>query len=110
MKFWKKSIVLIGAGCILVVACCLLLNAEAGEGPQRYRLPRGVYLDMSKAFYDALQGSNPDGDRVYSNTMSDEYLRQIAVSTKFTVQTNLEIIKQQERIIRLLQSIQNKGR
>lgn len=110
MKFPKRAMVSIGAGCMLVMACALMPRADAGEGSLPYRLPRGVYLDISKAFYGALQRSDHDGDRIYSNTMSDEYLRQIAVSTKFTVQTNLEIIRQQERIIQLLRAIQNKGK
>ena len=60
-----------------------------------YQIPEGVYIRLTKDFYDALKNQ---GSKVYSNDPSDEYLKQIAISTKFMVETNLEILKQQEKM------------
>ncbi len=65
-----------------------------------YNIPEGVYIKLTKDFYDSLKSS---GNITYSNDPSIEYLRQIAVSTKFMVETNLQILKQQEKIIQLLE-------
>jgi hypothetical protein len=73
-----------------------------------------VFLRIDKEFYDALNNNGQNGKKVYSNNpngKSEEYLRQIAVSTKYMVETNIEILKQQEQIIRLLQTIgEEKGK
>ena len=64
---------------------------------------------MTRDFYDALGADASRGVRTYGNDPSTEYLRQISVSSRFTVETNLQIIKNQERIIRLLESaVKNK--
>ena len=73
-----------------------------------YQIPKGVYIELTKEFYDALKESNSTGTKVYTNNPSTEYLKQIAVSTRFIVETNFQILKQQERMIELLQSLQAK--
>ncbi len=62
-----------------------------------------VEVQLTESFYRALQA---EGDKTYSTDKSDEYLRQIAVSTRFMVQTNLKVIENQLRIIQLLESMQ----
>lgn len=70
--------------------------------------PVGIYLDLSEDFYQALKESNQGGTRTLSTGMSEDYLHQIAIATRYTVETNLQILKQQERIIQLLESLQSK--
>lgn len=108
MKNWKRYVTLICVAVALAIACLASGKANAESSTAGYTLPGGVYLNLTKDFYEALQGTGHDGKEVYGNTMMDEYLRQIAVSSKFMVQTNLQIIRQQEQIIKLLQSIRDR--
>jgi pyruvate-formate lyase len=55
---------------------------------------------LTEDFYRALRN---EGTKTYTTGGQDEYLRQIAVSTKFMVETNLRIIEQQARMIELLE-------
>jgi hypothetical protein len=66
------------------------------------------YIELTDEFYRLLQNDTQSGTRVYGKTASDEYLRQISVSAKFIVKTNLQIIKQQEEMIRRLKAIDEK--
>jgi hypothetical protein len=93
----------------LLLAAALLLSigssAPAGDGPPRDGRSPAVFLDISEAFYRALEARDR-GDRVHgteTTAMADEYLRQIAVSTRYMVETNLQLLRQQERIIQLLE-------
>jgi hypothetical protein len=60
-------------------------------------------LQLTEDFYHALRS---EGAKTYTTDLSDEYLRQIAVSTRFMVETNLKILQQQNRIIQLLEALQ----
>ena len=68
----------------------------------------GIFLKLTEDFYRALQEESNKGTRTYSTERSNEYLREIAVSTKFMVETNLHILKQQDTIIRLLEALNSK--
>ncbi|HDZ23229.1 MAG TPA: hypothetical protein ENH70_01670 [Desulfobacteraceae bacterium] len=110
MKGWKRAIFCMVAAGLAAILLNAVTITKAESDSSQYRLPDGVYVDLTRDFYEALQGTTDGGKKVYSNNMSDEYLRQIAVSSTFTVRTNLQIIKQQERIIQLLQSIRDRGK
>jgi hypothetical protein len=62
-----------------------------------------IELQLTEDFYHALRA---EGTKTYATDQSDEYLRQIAVSTRFMVETNLRLMQQQERIISLLEAQQ----
>ncbi len=64
--------------------------------------PVGIYLDLTEEFNRAMQYDS-GGNRTLSTNMSEDYLHQIAIATRYTVETNLQILKQQERIIQLLE-------
>ena len=68
----------------------------------------GVYINLTEDFYRALRDEGNRQSNTYSTDKRNDYLRQIAVSTKFMVETNLQIIKQQEQMLRLLESIDKK--
>ncbi|MBW1680128.1 MAG: hypothetical protein JRF59_07340 [Deltaproteobacteria bacterium] len=92
-------------GAFLICFTLLLSLASAedqGSGPF---VPEGTYLKLTREFYRALREEGDGSARVYSNSAENEYLRQMSVSSRFMVETNLQIIKQQERMIRLLQEI-----
>ena len=59
-------------------------------------------LHLTEDFYRALRS---EGVKTYATGSSDEHLRQIAVSTRFMVETNLQLIEQQKRIIQLLEEL-----
>lgn len=94
-----------------VIVVTQLLGAVNGFTQDRvrdYPLRDGVYINLTEDFYRALREESDRQSTTYSTDKSNEYLRQIAVSTKFVVETNLQIIKQQEQMIRLLESIDKK--
>ncbi len=72
------------------------------------RIPKGVYIDLNKEFYEALKNSGAGGTKTISNNPSVEYLKQIAVSTRFMVESNLRILEQQEKMIQLLEELNKK--
>jgi len=97
---------------VVAVVVSFSLGGAVAAGPgesQRYNLPRGVYIDLNKEFYEALQGGFTT-TRTYSSDPQQDYLRRIAVSTEYMVKTNLTVIQQQERIIMLLESLEKQGR
>lgn len=94
----------------LLVALTLLLSLAAISavwGQERIRSTHesGIYLELTEEFYRSLRDGNLEEGRQYSNQVSDEYLRQIAVSSRFMVETNLKILEQQEKIIQLLEAL-----
>ena len=74
------------------------------------RIPEGVYIELTKEFYEALQNNGYGKTKTYSNDPSKDYLKQIAVSTRFMVETNLQILKQQEKMIQLLEDLNRKNK
>lgn len=70
-----------------------------------FNIPEGVKIDLDNEFYQALKEESNLSTKRLSNKMSDEYLRQIAVATKYMVESNLQVLKQQERMIGLLETI-----
>ncbi len=93
-------------GLLLLSALLLPIgpSSPAGDRPPQGGRSPAVFLDISEAFYRALEARD-GGEKVYGtgSAMADEYLRQIAVSTRFMVETNLQLLRQQERIIQLLE-------
>lgn len=85
---------LIGAAALLMVSAT---GAVAADDP-----PAQIEVELTESFYRALRA---EGAATYSTDKSEEYLRQIAVSARYSVESNLKIIKQQERIIVLLEKL-----
>ncbi len=103
----KTTATFIASFMILLPSLWLILPQAAGaqETNSSTFQPKGAYLKITEDFYRALQNEGKNQDRVYGEGQgqSDEYLRRIEVSTRFMVETNLRILQQQQRIIRLLQ-------
>lgn len=92
------------AGCMLgIVLWSPGMTHGTDKGPKR-RLPEGMYIELTRDFYETLLSKGAADSTVYTNDLSKEYLRQIAISSRFLVETNLEILKQQKKMIQLLQS------
>jgi hypothetical protein len=108
MSGWRKTLLYLGMVGLAAVFLYGDRETAADNVSQQYRLPKGVYVDLSREFYEALRGIPNGGEKRYTNSPGDEYLRQIAVSSTFMVRTNLQLLKQQERIIQLLESIRDR--
>ena len=102
-KYGRRSIVVVSLLGFLLLGQGFLFARQAGS---ERAIPQGIWLKLDKDFYEALKAEGNGGDKVYSNNPAEDYLRQIAVSSRFMVETNLQILKQQERMIQLLQSLQ----
>jgi hypothetical protein len=104
---WKRGIYLLG----FLVAGLILgqpVSGSAEEVRSRNLVPEGVYIDMTRDFYETLRNEGGAGAKVYSNDPSAEYLKQISISARFMVETNLQILRHQEEMVRLLQSLSDK--
>ncbi len=84
----------------------LLYDSAFAQGhTRRDRGSEAIYLELTKDFYEALRHEGDRSATVYTNDPSAMHLREIAVSTRFLVQTNLEILRQQETLIQLLRRL-----
>ncbi len=92
------------------IASCLCMflvlasGADAFADRSRVGFPTVVSIELTRDFYEALKEEGGGTERVLTTDPSIEYLRRIAVSSEFTVRTNLEILKRQEEILELLRS------
>jgi hypothetical protein len=99
MTRWRPFV--LGSGFAIVLSVLMVLHlqtagAESGSKDQR----RKITIELTEEFYRALRN---EGAKTYTTDRQDDYLRQIAVSTKFMVETNLRIIEQQAQMIELLE-------
>jgi hypothetical protein len=90
-------------GCVLGLIVGHALVGYGQDARARYPLPEGVYIDLTKDFYQALKEDGSSGTRTYSNDPSLAYLREISIASRYMVETNLQILKNQERMIQLLE-------
>jgi hypothetical protein len=100
-RLGKAALVFLAGSMLGLVLGQAWVGYTQDAGP-KYRLPEGVYLDLNRDFYQALK-EDGGGTKSYSNDMSLNYLREISISTRFMVETNLQILKSQERLIQLLE-------
>lgn len=94
-----------GVFCLLVTGPTLTGTALAQGDAPGDRNPEGVYIELTRDFYETLREDTGRSNTVYTNDPSAEHLKEIAVSARFMVRTNLEILKQQEEMIRLLRRL-----
>jgi hypothetical protein len=99
MTQWRPFI--LGSGLAVVLSFLVVLHhqtagAESGFKDQR----RKITIELTEDFYRALRNET---SKTYTTQRQDEYMRQIAVSTRFMVETNLRIIEQQAQMIELLE-------
>jgi hypothetical protein len=69
-----------------------------------------VHLDLTRQFYEALRQADTARDRSLSTDPSVHYLEQIAVSTRFMVETNLRLLREQAEIKALLRELLNSSK
>ncbi|MFH1993447.1 MAG: hypothetical protein ABIK98_13765 [Pseudomonadota bacterium] len=105
MQMLRHKLSVFLAGSMLGIILCAPVVIYSQDSGINARIPEGVYIKLTKDFYEALKNEGSVGTKVYTNNPSNEHLKQIAIATKFMVETNLEILKQQEIMNQLLQSL-----
>lgn len=111
MKDRRCLMVWAGAVFILLIVSSTMTTADDRRpNPPRHRPypPMGIYVQMTEDFYRALKEDTQAATRTFTTNMSEDYLHQIATATRYTVETNLQLLQQQERIIQLLEALQDK--
>ena len=64
-----------------------------------------IHLDLTRQYYEALRKAESTQARTLSTDRSDRYQEQIAISTRFMVETNLRLLKEQAEIKALLREL-----
>ena len=105
MQIHRQKLSLFLAGSILGIILCAPVMIYSQDSGINAQIPQGVHIKLTKDFYEALKNEGSGGAKVYTNNASSEHLKQIAINTKFMVETNLEILKQQEKMNQLLDSL-----
>lgn len=82
-------------------------HLTAGDRKPGERIPAEIYLELTREFYEALRQGHPEGATVYTSDPSTQYLREIAVAARFMVESNLQILREQAKITRLLEKRRN---
>jgi hypothetical protein len=100
--------------CLVVGMVWLTLLAAPSWGnpppPGRYRPPGGqspVVL-LNGEFFQAMEKFNNSSGVVYGDRQ-EFFLEQIATAERFVVKTNLTLIEQNEKIIRLLEDLKRQS-
>ena len=107
MKRLQEISPIVMAGILMSMILCCSGSIYAQDSGSKFNVPEGVYIDLTRDFYKALRDEGQGGEKLYDNDPSTEYLREISISSRFMVETNLQILKQQERILQMLQSLLN---
>lgn len=105
MIFWPRHITARGAA--MVISVIILMGSHPQAAMAADEAATRIEVELTESFYRALKA---EGTKTYSTDKSEAYLRQIAVSSRFAVESNLHIIKQQARIIELLEAIKDQKR
>lgn len=103
-RFQASHLITISASLLAIILWIAFPIFAEGSDPEK-RVPEGVYIELTRDFYESLRDQRKGEDKVYSNDPSIEYLKEISISSRFMVETNLQILKQQERILQLLESL-----
>lgn len=90
---------------LIIAAAGTLAYAKRPEKSPHPYPHAGIFIQLSEDFNRDME-ANDHNTRTLSTNKSETYLHQIAVATRYTVETNLKILQQQARIIELLESQQ----
>ena len=77
--------------------------AQTAQDPYGYR----PFIPLGKEFWEAMEKLSQANANTYGD-QTQPLLKQIALSSQFVVKTNLTLIKQNERIIQLLEELNRK--
>jgi hypothetical protein len=104
----------LGSWCCRLLVGMLWLTLLAvpswGNPPAGYRGMgrQSPVVVLNGEFFQAMQKFANSSGAVYGDR-TEYFLEQIAITEKFVVKTNLTLIEQNEKIIRLLEDLKNQG-
>jgi hypothetical protein len=110
MLILKRIGVIFFIGAFLAALIMIPSTLYAKDDRVGDRIPEGLYIELTEEFYEALRNNGYGGSKTYSNDPSKDYLKQIAISTRFMVETNLQILRHQEKMIQLLEDLHSKNK
>ncbi|OGP73836.1 MAG: hypothetical protein A2Y80_01665 [Deltaproteobacteria bacterium RBG_13_58_19] len=93
----------LGAAWVILVALMLMPSSSVSQ-TNPYSSP---YIILNGEFVDAL--NKLKGSSVTYGDQQEPLLKEIALTNQYLVKTNLTMVKQNERIIQLLEEINRKG-
>ncbi|MBM4286338.1 MAG: hypothetical protein FJ128_13995 [Deltaproteobacteria bacterium] len=85
----------------MVLGATLLLTPSSQAGGEK-----SAYVILSGEFFEAMQKLS--GSNVTYGDKTEPLLQQIALANQYVVKTNLTLIRQNEKIIQLLEEINRK--
>ena len=100
-------------GLLLMTSCSLFLGALPSWGnPPATGWQRGMggqspVVVLSGEFFQAMDKLSNSG--VVSGDRQEMFLEQIATAERFVVKTNLTLIEQNEKVIKLLEDLKRQG-
>jgi ABC-type sugar transport system substrate-binding protein len=104
MSSTRKILLLLTIAALAAVAVNGSLPARAQTTAPPPQEKGGTYVILDKDFWAAMEQLSRSQGEVYGDRR-EPLLEKIALATQFMVKTNLTIIKQNERIIKLLEDI-----
>lgn len=104
----RRSFFWAGLVLIALVLAAAIAHATRPHSPYHGYPPVGIHFQITEDFYRALNEQGSENAGKPTAGASEDYLHQIAIATRYTVETNLIILKQQERIIQLLEGMGGK--
>ncbi len=98
----------LGAALLLAGLILAAIPQSAGaEDPPPVKKGRDPYVALTGEFWEAMEKMSRAGATTYGDRQ-EPLLEQIAVASQFMVKTNLTLIKQNDRIIQLLEELNRK--
>jgi hypothetical protein len=97
-----------GAGMLAAVMILAAMPLAAADQPVKGDADRmNFFIPLNQEFFEAMQKLSRSNANTYGDRQ-EPLLEQIAVASQFVVKTNLTLIKQNERIIHLLEELNRK--
>ncbi|MHB8068251.1 MAG: hypothetical protein ACYDIC_10170 [Desulfobaccales bacterium] len=108
----KIGAIFLATGLILAaMSLAAAAQSKANPAPGTSATPgtgRDPYVILTDEFWRSMEKLSRAEDHTYSDNRQEPLLEKIAVASQFMVKTNLTIIKQNDRIIQLLEELNRK--
>jgi len=95
------------AGAVMLAAVLIQAIMSLPAAAQSDADKFNFYIPLTKEFFEAMEKLSRSNANTYGDRQ-EPLLEQIALSSQFMVKTNLTLIKQNERIIHLLEELNRK--
>jgi ABC-type sugar transport system substrate-binding protein len=95
------------AGAVMLAAVLIQAIMSLPAAAQSDADKFNFYIPLTKEFFEAMEKLSRSNANTYGDRQ-EPLLEQIALSSHFMVKTNLTLIKQNERIIHLLEELNRK--